>query len=80
MNGNSLARRRLPCNRDVALDRNCGLDVDNSTHVKNHNAVSLTDSIAERARAVIVQVRHVIHGSTAATRDLRPKTERLRKS
>ena len=68
----------LPC--DIALDRDSRLDIDNSTYVKDHYAVPLTDRIAERARAVIVQVRHVIHGSATTARDLRPETERLRKS
>ena len=51
VNGNSLARSRLPCNRDIALDRNGRFDVDDTTHIKNDNAVSLAHRITERTCA-----------------------------
>ena len=79
MNGNSLARSRLPCNRDIALDRNGRFDVDDTTHIKNDNAVSLAHRITERTCAIIVQVRHMVNAASTATGNICPKTQSFRK-
>ena len=73
MNGNAFARSRLPRNRDVTFDGDSRLDVDDTAHVKDDNAVPLTDCIAERPRTIIIQVGNVINRTVTATRDMRTK-------
>ena len=79
MNSDALAGSRLPRNRDITLDRNRRLDVDNATHIKNNNAVALAHRIAERTHTVIVQVRHVVNTAAATTGNICPEAQSLRK-
>jgi len=52
------ARRRLPRNRQVALDRNGRLERD-AAHVEHDDAVRRADCVAERTRAGVVQIGDV---------------------
>ena len=69
----------VPFFREAALQANGSFDIDDAAHVKNDNAVPLTDCIPERAFARIVQVCHVVNGTRAATRNVCAKSQRFRK-
>ena len=79
VNGDALTRSRLPRNRDIALDGDRRLDVDDSTHIENDNTVALAHRIAEGARPFIVQVRHMVNTAAAATGNICPEAQSLRK-
>ena len=79
MNGNTLAWSGLPRNRDIALDRNRRLDIDNAAYVKNDNAVPLAHRIPERADSIVIQIRHMINSSATTAGNIRTKPKCFRK-
>ena len=69
INCDTLTRSRLPRDGDVAGDGDAlARDIDDTTHVKHHKAVRLTDRISQRPCTCSIQVRHMHHLLTTSPR------------
>ena len=63
---NAAARSRLPGNGQAAAGRHGGQKIDVAANVKNDDAIGLAHRVAERTRAAVVGVGHMINRAADA--------------
>ena len=65
-NRNALARGRLTGDGKVAGKSKVRFKIDDTPDIEHDNAMRLTDRVAQRTGAGIVEIGHMVHGPTAA--------------